>query len=1850
MFLRKIGRAGAIIVLAAVCFNVMAQKSTFEKPDFAYPEAVRGAASKELYKAIDAKDWKKTLQALVQLTVAANSVSTDSLTNMTGRIDSVARLMPSPWQSVGLLIEARLLADAYGANSCTYNQRNLPEGEVPALISEWSKDTFGRRILQLVEEAYGAREELGRMPLAELEPLATTCGDGSPFTTALDFMVYQGVDLLSPFAGSDSVIPFGRVGKLSLSADVSAMRNTMVDDLITQYESTDDEMALARALIEKSRMMSFSERYDYLLSRYSSLGASSSSATLLTEAWGSLNQNDTVKLKSFYLLAKQAVKIPSLENILAQLEAKSAQVSYGTQVLPGENIKVDVVWNNMPRLWLHLYRLPGRFEERSVNASVVASWQPVISKEIEAQDSVLLRLKEASEFPGQPAGRYTVLASALPDRFHMSGREKVQVRPFTVSSLSAVESNDPMRGNGKIYITDGRNGAPVEGASVVMVPRKKGRQILRRVTGKDGSVEQPEGGYKMTASFAGDTLRFENWRGSGRNEPERVTHVRILTDLAIYHPGDTVQFMAVAWSQLKESARVEKDLGVEVVMLDANYNPADTIVLRTDGHGRAWGQIKLPADGLLGSYTLQSTVNKRHCGQTSVTVADYKAPGFFVEVTDAGESVEIGDTVTIRGRAVTYAGVPVAGGNVKFNIKAHMPWWLFAEVSDASYGASTATDSDGTFCLKLPTDGLRGTPFARCAYELEVAVTSPAGETQQAPRAYFSLGNAHKIMADIPAAKERMKEAEFKVQVTDILDRASEAEVSYHLVRDGHTVDSGSFVSPRLQVDLSRLPSGCYEWRFSTEGATDVTMPMVLYGKDENNPPCDTALWIPDRKIVCSPMQTEVSFMVGSSYPDSWVLVQTADDSGLTREHWLKIDAKNEMLTVTAPKPGTTAVVRFAACRNLNHEFQMVEIQSAEYAEKLKPEVLSFRDKAVPGDFEKWSFRFRLGENPASCLGAAATMTDRALDAIMPFGWTLAPVDNWTVPGSLSRVIYIGKQSAWFMFGRPGSISVPRLCEPQWNFYGESLYGRAIHMRGVVYNMNAVSSSRASGLMLKKEQKVMATADVAMADVEVEEVAVAEAVADDGVMSASVDEVRMRPAEMPLAFFKPDMEADGDGVLNFGFEVPDFNTTWKLQLVAWTDAMKTSVSTYEIVAAKPVIARLNVPRFVRTGDEIVWRGTLSNASDSAALIDGIIEIADGLSGKVFATQEFSGVELAAGGSRVVEMPYTVPYSLQLVTVKLIAKSGRFADGEQTLVGVLPSASPVIDSKPFYLGRNQLSFSMQIPDNLSEGKSTLEFCGNPLWYCVTALPDIQEPAGNSVISMANNLFANSLASHLVGKYPQIGEAIKIWTREKGADSPLVSNLEKNRDLKSVVLENTPWVNDAASETLRMERLISLLDAGRAEKIIAKTLADLQLRQSSNGGWSWCDGMEASEYITMRVLAAMGMMKAHGCLPAEAELMAKRAIRFCDREIEKDYAAHPEWISETTLLRYLYVRGYFDVAATGAFASLRGRTLNLLSKNWRSLDITEKSIAAIVLSRAGKGGIAAEVLESMRQYAVKSEVQGVWFDNPGASSRLHTTVMALQAFSQLAPEDILVDGMCQWLVLQRRTQDWGGGIDAALIVATLLQSGADWTDVAAACVSIGGKEIPMSEFERFTSSGFITLDNGAGGKELRVERSARVPAWGGVMTQSVRPISEVKAGDVPDLKLTKTIYAVDETANGTELSDRPLKVGDKVRVMLTLTASRRIDYVAMTDERSACLEPVNQLSGYEWRDRTGYYREVRNASTQLFISSLEKGVHVLWYDCYVGQEGEFSCGIATAQSLYAPLITAHSRGSELKISNR
>ncbi len=1844
MLLKRIGRAGVRIVLAAFCFNVMAQKSTFEKPDFAFPEAVSAAAGKELPKAMAAGEWKKALQALVQLTVASNSVSTDSLTAAVERIDSASRLMPAPWKSVGLLLEARLLADAYRANAWTYNQRNLPEGDVPQSVAEWSKDTFGRRILQLVEEAYGAADQLAKTQLQDLDPLVTSCGDNS---SVLDFAAYQGINLLSPFSGSAAVIPFGRVGKLTLSSDVALQCNLMVDSLVSRYEKAGDSEQLVRALIEKSQLMPHSERYGYLISNYDRMGRSAAASALLVEARSYIDNGNREQKVAFYKLAKAAVATPALENVLAQMEAKSVDLDYPFQVMTSEKIKVGVNWNNLQRLWLHLYRLPDGFEERSVKATVVGAWKPVASVEVSAQDSVLLQLQSVAEFPGQAPGRYAVIASTASDRFRNGGNEKVQVRPFTVSNLSDIESEDEMLGKGRLYVIDGRNGAPVSGASVVMVPRKKGDKTLRRTTGSDGSVDLPEGGYEMTIASGGDTLRYSNWRSSGRLKPERTDHVRILPDLSVYHPGDTVRFMALAWSQFKESARVEENMGVEVVLLDANYNPADTLSLKTDKQGRAWGEFRLPAEGLLGSYSLQAKIDSRVCGNTSVTVADYKTPGFFVEITDAGENVEIGDTLTIRGRAMTYAGVPVAGGNVNFSIHARMPWWLYSEASDASYGASATTDASGNFVLKLPTEGLRGTPYARCAYELEVSVTSPAGETQQAPKGFFSLGNARQILANISPVMERKDETTLIVGVTDILDHPVKAEVRYKLLLDGKEMASGAFESPRLSLNMGKLPSGRYQWRFSSEGAKEVTLPMVLYGKGEATPPCDTALWVPQNKIICGEAQQEVEFTVGSSYPDSWVLMQVADDSGVTQERWLKIDAKNETVTLPAPKSGSSLVVRFAACRNLNQEFETVQILSAAKAEKLEPEIVSFRDKTAPGSLEKWSFRFLLGGKAASYAAAAATMSDKALDAIVPFSWTLSVASGWwSIPGSLARAVYNGRQSSWFSFGSANNVKVPSVCSPEWNFYGQSLFG-PIRVRGVMYDL---AKSRNAGGMMLKEEMVM-TSEAASVDA-LEEVAVeadgaeAEAVAEP----TATEEVKMRPAEMPLAFFKPDLTADADGVLNLDFEVPDFNTTWKLQLAAWTDAMKTNVSTYEIMARKPVIARLNAPRFVRTGDEIVWRATLSNASDSAAMVSGVMEISDGLSGKLLATADFPAAELAAGESRVVDMPWTAPYTLQLAVVKVIARSGRNADGEQTLVGVLPAASPVIDSKPFYLSRNQLSFSMQIPEGVSDGRSTLEFCGNPLWYCVTALPDIEETSGNSVFSMTNNLFANSLAAHIAREFPQIRTAIKTWESQKGADTPLVSELQKNQELKSVALGNTPWVNDAASQTLRMERLSTLLDAGRSEKIIAKTLEDLKRRQAPDGGFSWCEGMATSQFITMRVVAALGLMKSRGCLPAEAEDIALKAIRFMDMAIEKDYAKHPDWISETTLLRYLYVRGYFDVPATGVFASLRGRALDLLSKKWRNLDIVDKSFAAIVLTRAGKQPTALEVLESMRQFAVKSEEQGAWFDNPGVTSRLLTTTFALQAFSMLAPDDALVDGMRQWIVLQRRTQDWGGAGDAAMIVSTLLQSGSDWTDVKAPSVSIGGKELPQSEFEKFTSSGFFELRKEDAGKELRVERQEGVPAWGGVMIQSVVPIADVKAADVPDLKISKEIFAVDETANGTELSRRPLKVGDKVRVMLTLTASRRIDYVAVTDERSACLEPVEQLSGYEWRDGTGYYREVRDASTQLFISQLDKGVHELWYDCYVGQEGEFSCGIATAQSLQAPLITAHSGGSELKISNQ
>lgn len=485
-----------------------------------------------------------------------------------------------------------------------------------------------------------------------------------------------------------------------------------------------------------------------------------------------------------------------------------------------------------------------------------------------------------------------------------------------------------------------------------------------------------------------------------------------------------------------------------------------------------------------------------------------------------------------------------------------------------------------------------------------------------------------------------------------------------------------------------------------------------------------------------------------------------------------------------------------------------------------------------------------------------------------------------------------------------------------------------------------------------------------------------------------------------------------------------------------------------------------------------------------------------------------------------------------------------------------------------------------------------------------------------------------------------------------DSTLVSNLEKNAKLKTVALINTPWVRDAASETLRMSMLKQYLDKSYTNAMINKSLTQLRKLQKNSGGWCWVSKIEESRFITEEVVADLAALRRSGFASPEVDEMAVKGIKYIDKVVVADYNKKPSVLGSIPgLASYFINRRIFVRETTGTMEMIRQEVLKKIQENWRGYSIYDKATAALFLHNEGYEKQSKEILRSLRQYAKVSKEKGMWFDN--LKSRwspvgpVSITGRVLRAYSSIDPEAPEVDQLRQWLLMEKQTQNWGTGRSVTEVVSTILETGTDWTkQLTPPEIMIDGKKAEISKIATLT--GKIVLDLGPEARSVEVHRDGVAPAWGGIISQFEAPLLKVKPAGSGEITVNKNVYIIHVDREGSSAIDNIYHQGDKVRITLTIKSDRNLQYVAITDSRAACLEPVDQLSHYYQSDGVWMYKEIRNTATNLFIPYLPKGTFVISYDCYVDRKGAYGLGIATVQSQYAPTVTAHSGGNIIKVS--
>ncbi len=1850
-----------LVVFAFFIFQLPLYAETnneIKQPDFAYPQTVIENAEVLLDKASNERNSIDMVKAILQIVIAKNQISKSNVTEMLHLIDSVAKTQQTDFRAILHSIEAELYYSIYINNRYLYDQRNVSQIDFPTDPTLWDKDIFALKINELVMKSLSETDSLLNSPITNYSEILVDLTEDCIifYPTLYDLLAYRGLSMLSEFSSDTEVIPFfSYQGKKTTQEQTKDSITNIITTLKTMHWKRNEIAPYIEAVINtKVEYNSNLKGYrEYLVEEFESNNKSEYSIELLLQLV-QLTDNNEEKFEYCRLLKEQIrifpeyIRIKTVKSIIDNIESPTISLSVDNAIHSQTPVKISGIINNIDSVYLQIYKKPKNFKDEYQWGSKISYILP------EAQLVKVIKYDFVNEKPfsakidtlisGLDYGHYFIVPANGPMKSDVvNSITENQYETFQITDLKGF--NTYIRSNNhaiRIYVVDSHSGKPIENAFVQLYENdQKKDHFFKATTNKNGYVEVPDIkhlSFNIRISRGDDSISFYSFTVDSNNLSYNSYWADILTDLAIYKPGDTLKFAVVAHQRSEERDSILRNQNLKVILQNASHECIDTLKITTDSTGRANGKFTLPKQGLNGTYYLYV---ENFISRKAIRVEEYRPPTFYIELNDIKSNYSLGDTINISGIVKTYSGMPVANADMKFDIR----YQAFANNLNCYYACDSQSDSCGYFNIKLPTKNLNSQKYLRGSYTLSIIATSAMGESVEAAQNMFCVGQGFYIETDEKYSLFADKEyINIPVRVKNMLNKEVSKELTYVIknCQNNKIKFEGLFTSPILNLNVENIPSGEYTIEFSMPNDTLVdaqSAKLIIQRETDKRPPLITPLWLTQKKIIAEKNAKQVDVKVGSSYNNLWVLCEIVGKDGFLSRKWLKIDNKYHTISVDTPTNGEITELNFITIRNGLLYNDICRVYPSSINDDLQIKVETFRDKITPNTNETWRFRFEYADKPVSYLPALATMSDKALNALIPFIWDFEGLSKKLILNIWNLVPDINYSPNYhFNFRETAYPDNIDIINPQINTYGENLYGK--------YYMG-ISRGRT---LLKFTNEVRVYCFSAKAEE-------SESTSNNDEDSIHLDNneennrIEYRPTECPTAFFYPSLTADENGVVDVSFEVPDFNTTWQFQILGYTDDLYAKLYVADATSSKPVMVKSNLPRFLRTGDNAVLQATIYNNSEEERMVSGRVELFDPLTNEIIQTKDFASEEMSPMGSRVIEIDFYVGNTNQFVGYRVYAISGNYTDGEQEWIPILPSSSPIIESIPFYLGVRQTEYAYELPEFNADAKVTFNYCENPIWYCITALPEFQNPQSSNISSQIDAYFINCMARGLYEKYPQIKDAINEWN--ESGDSILISNLQKNEDLKNVLLENTPWIQDAKSESLRMQNLASMFDYPNNESKVNKLLNNIIALQANDGGWSWCASMPSSVYMTTQVLHRLAMLKERGFLTDynQIEENIESAISFCDNEFAK-YNKEQYQYNSVPLINYLYIRSCFNQEVKNTkFSDIKENTIKNLKINWRKLSKYDQATSAMLLHKEGYVSLSREILESLNQNALYSEEKGCWFDNLSGANSLLTTKQVLLAYTKIDSDNKNIDLLRQWLIMQRQAQNWGDTGYTIEVIYAILSAGTEWLDPSDnSSIYIGNEPIAIPKDDiNHTGQFSISLNaEDVGGKTLSISRISNQPTWGSVISQYVEPMQNIVAKQIPDLSISKKIYTIQNSNDGTYLvpSDT-LNVGDKVRVELIIECERDMEYVSIVDQRAACMSPIEQLSRYQYQDGIGAYREVRNSNNNIFIHFLPKGTHILTYDCFITQKGTYSIGMASAQSNYAPELVAHSAAGSVYV---
>lgn len=1576
--------------------------------------------------------------------------------------------------------------------------------------------------------------------------------------------------------------------------------------------------------------------------------------------------------------------INQLKNIEKEILNASLSLEIAT-AYPGEQQSVKVNYKNLTGITLQLYK---------VNLPVTSA---VLQNRTTHFESKYARLQREEHFSLKPTTDYLNVDTTLTIQAPQAGIYFLKAVPdgkkgvsdgtlMNVTALKTIYRPLP-DGTLELVVVDAVSGQPVSEAEVTIYTEKGGGYSPQQTyqADKQGTLKLDflnSNKYWYNAHTAADNAMpiLNLWKNDYYyKESKRKEVLQLFTDRSIYRPGQTVYVSGLAYEMEKDSTRVLADKKYTVSLYDANNNETGKVEVRTNGFGSFSGQFVLPSPCLTGYFSLRAA-------DTSVSfkVEEYKRPTFDVTFEPVKVEYQVGDSIEVVGMAKTFAGAPVQNARVHYNISRSYAWvWRFMGRGSARWEGEAMTDADGKFSVPVHFEidsDRRESPLWYYTYNIQADVTDGAGETQQANLS-LPLGSTSMVlnMDNLPDNLVKEKKLEIKLTAMNLSGEPVDTPVTYQVVemeeqKDGQEKEGRKVLTGTVEANKSfvpeaiyALPSGNYRLKLSakdTQGREcTASKNFLLFSLNDKRPPFVITDWFYQDGLEFD-AASPATVYIGSSEKNVYLLYDVF--AGNKRLESKRIELSDSVVSFRFPykkEYGDGILVSMAFVKDGRLYSHNARIMKPAPEKKLQLKWTTFRDKLRPGQQEEWKLTVLYPDGSPAEAEMLATMYDASLDKIYSAHKLDFGVDfHYVVPLTYWNTSYMRNAYLYVDFPLKRLRAVPleysELIIPSTGRMEAMVVGYGGSPRATLAGALKIRGRSAANAVMNQE----AVTDMVLQEEMVETSAQEKVEMGSSEELAETGDIQIRENFAETAFFYPQLRTNEKGEVSISFVLPESLTRWTFMGLAHTRNVDYGKIEATATASKEFMLQPNMPRFVRVGDKANIAASLMNLSDKGVKGTVRMELFNPETEKVFYSQK-QKFDVKGGETGHVNFTFEVSDKYAVMACRMVADGDTFSDGEQRYIPVLTDKQWVTETVPLNVnGEGAHTFSLENLFNkhsktASEQRLTVEFTAHPAWYAVQALPVVANPQNEDALSWATAYYAHSLAAFIVKENPRIKQVFDSWKAQGGTKETFMSNLQKNQELKNILLAETPWLTEATNEAEQKQRIATLFDLNTMNSQLAVSVEKLGELQNADGAWSWYKGMQGSRYVTTQVMEMLVRLNAltHQDADSRMQPMIQKGFEYLGKQAAEEYKSMKEAEKKGAVglrpseqvLRYLYICALDGKAPVDE--KVNRYFIDKLSGEGKELTIYGKALGAIILQQAGKVAEARLFMQSLMEYSVVTDEMGRYFDTPKAryswfSYKIPTEVAAMEAIQRITKDTKAIDEMKRWLLKQKQTQTWETPIATADAVYALMATGA--SDLLA---NTGGVEITLGKevirtpadnaigYIKKTVSGDVMNI-----KKVSVDKEGTGMGWGAVYAQYLESMDQIgEQGN--GLSVSRQLYKGDEALN----ESAPLKVGDRITVRLTVKADRDMDFVQIKDDRAACMEPLQAVSGFRWSNGLGYYQATKDASTQFFIDQMRKGTYVIEYQVYVNRTGEYQAGIATVQSAYAPEFGGHTRGYRVMV---